>query len=68
MHSLKQRCPTHSPHLSNVRLKVTNGFISKSFKNVMFLDKIDISKLIYTCSDTKKTLVWENRAPDMKTV
>ncbi len=34
-------------------LNVANGFISKNFKIMMFLDKFGISKLIYTCSATK---------------
>jgi len=43
--------------VANGRLKVANGFISKKNKNVMFLDKIGISKLNYTCSATKNILV-----------
>ena len=43
-----QRCPTHSPHVANGRLNVANGFVSESFENRTFWDKLDICNLIHT--------------------
>jgi len=52
---LSQGCPTHLPLATcgEWPLKVANGFISKNFKNMMFLENVGISRLIYPCSATK---------------